>query len=812
MKKSYKKIAIILSFFFFFLVLNLINFKIDNYYYLLIPIIFFIGLIVINCGYEKKRFDKEKDIILTLIISIIGYLLITYILGLKTGFTTNTYNLSFISIILNIIPVILFIITSEVFRYSVLRKGSGSKIILVLINIVLVLLDLSIYVNYLDLGSSGILKLVVLILIPSVSKNIFLSYLTIKSGIYPSIVYRFFMELKTYIVPIFPDFGMYLDSILNVLFPIFCLFITYKEINRKKDSKIRRYEGNRYFNIIWIIILFIVFITIMLSSGLFRYSLFSIGSNSMEPNINKGDIIIIERIDIDNVNDYSIDIKTIGRDYTVSFGSDYPSYLSFYTPREVVINSLSITYKDVAYERVDGDFDIQVFATNDIHGQVKETSSYPGLSKLTSKMKSVASTKDQYNIFMDQGDIYQGTAEAGLANGLNMDDFLVQNGYESVVLGNHEFDWGEQKLIDHDNYLDTTILANNIRYSSNGQSPSYCKPYKLISRNGVKIGIIGSIGNVYSSISSSKVKGIYFLYGDNLTEQIKKDSQTLKDMGAEFIILSLHDGEYSTSNGTSSLSYYDVQELSGTYVDLVLEGHSHQNYSFYDSKGVWHIQNGGNGSSFSVATLNCTYNSLSNDYEVSMSTSSSAVQRYNTFSSEDEVMSEVDSWYEEYVYGSIQSEVVGRSVPYMNSSKIKSTLSKLYYEIGIELVGENNTYTPVLGGGFISTRTPYNLSAGTVKYGDIYALLPFENDIVLCSIKGTYLLSKFINSTNSNYYIYSMIDASEVNSSETYYVITDSYSSDYKSNNLTVVKNLTLEYGVGYARDLFAQYLRDNYL
>ena len=123
---------------------------------------------------------------------------------------------------------------------------------------------------------------------------------------------------------------------------------------------------------------------------------------------------------IDNVNDYSIDIKTIGRDYTVSFGSDYPSYLSFYTPREVVINSLSITYKDVAYERVDGDFDIQVFATNDIHGQVKETSSYPGLSKLTNKMKSVASTKDQYNIFMDQGDIYQGTAEAGLANGLNM--------------------------------------------------------------------------------------------------------------------------------------------------------------------------------------------------------------------------------------------------------------------------------------------------------------------------------------------------------------------------------------------------------
>ena len=515
---------------------------------------------------------------------------------------------------------------------------------------------------------------------------------------------------------------------------------------------------------------------------------------------------------IDNPNDYSFDIKTIGEDYKVSFEGDYPSYISFYTPREVVINSLSIEYEDSEYYKVNEDFDIQVFATNDIHGQVKETSYYPGLSKLTSKMKSIAATKDKYNIFLDQGDIYQGTAEAGLSNGFNMDDFLIQNGYESITIGNHEFDWGEQKLVNHEEYLDIPLLANNIRYSSTGQSPEYCSPYKLISRNGVKIGIIGSIGNVYSSISSSKVEGIYFLYKDSLTEQIKKDSQTLKDMGADFIILSIHDGDYDEYNGVSSLSYYDVNELSGTYVDLVLEGHSHQEYSFYDSKGVWHIQNGGNGSSFTVATLNCKYDEATNDYTVTMGKTSQSVETYDFYSLEDEVMSHIDSWYEEYIYGTIQSEVIGKDVPYMNSSKIKSTLSELYYKKGIEIVGENNEYTPVLGGGFISTRTPYNLYGGEVKYGDVYALLPFENDIVLCSIQGNDLLNKFINSSNSNYYVYSMIDSSNVDRDKTYYIITDSYSSDYKSNNLTVIKNLTLENNVGYARDLFAEYLRSNYL
>lgn len=303
MKRSYKKIAIILSLFFFFLVLNLFVFKMNNYYFLLLPIIFFLGVVISCVGYEKKRFDKEKDIILSLIICIIGYLLVTYILGLKTGFTTTTYNLSLISIVFNIVPVILFIIMSEVLRYSVLRKASKSKSILFLINLVLVLLDLSIYINYFDLSSNGILKLVTLVLIPSVSKNIFLTYLVTKVGIYPSVIYRFFMELKIFVLPIFPDFGMYLDSVLNVLFPAFCFFIVYKSFNGKKESKIRREESNKIFNIIWIVILFFVFIIVLLSSGLFKYSLFSIGSNSMEPNISKGDIIILERLDIDNIDD-----------------------------------------------------------------------------------------------------------------------------------------------------------------------------------------------------------------------------------------------------------------------------------------------------------------------------------------------------------------------------------------------------------------------------------------------------------------------------------------------------------------------------
>ena len=47
--------------------------------------------------------------------------------------------------------------------------------------------------------------------------------------------------------------------------------------------------------------------------------------------------------------------------------------------------------------------------------------------------------------------------------------------------------------------------------------------------------------------------------------------------------------------------------------------------------------------------------------------------------------------------------------------------------------------------------------------------------------------------------------------SKTYYILTDSYTSDYSYNNLTVVTNYTATNSL-YARDLVAKYLKSKYL
>jgi hypothetical protein len=113
----------------------------------------------------------------------------------------------------------------------------------------------------------------------------------------------------------------------------------------------------------------------------------------------------------------------------------------------------------------------------------------------------------------------------------------------------------------------------------------------------------------------------------------------------------------------------------------------------------------------------------------------------------------------------------------------------------------------VLAGGFLRTRSPYDLTAGKKTYSDLYSLLPFNNKIVLCSISGKNLKSKFINSTSSDYHI-AMSDFGKsltINNNTTYYVVVDTYTALYRYNNLTIIAYFD---DTTYARDLFAEAIK----
>lgn len=445
-------------------------------------------------------------------------------------------------------------------------------------------------------------------------------------------------------------------------------------------------------------------------------------------------------------------------------------------------------------------FVVDFYAVNDLHGKFSDTDSQPGVDELTTYLKNARLT-DDHVVLLSSGDMWQGSSESNLTKGLLITDWMNELDFDSMTLGNHEYDWGEEFVEANAKAAEFPILAINVYERATNQRVSYCQPSTMVKVGGVTVGIIGAIGDCYSSIASDKVENIYFKTGAELTALVKAESERLRAAGADLIVYSLHDGNsYGGGSSDSQIrSFYDVV-LSAGYVDLVFEGHSHQSYTFVDSKGVYHLQGGGDnkGISHVEITINVANDKMKVNAAEFVSTS-----KYTSLAGDPIVQTLLDKYKNEIAIG---SRVLGINDSVRSGDFLRQLVAQLYYEKGVELWGDR--YNIVLGGGYLSVRSPGRLDMGEIKYADLQMIFPFDNNLVLCSISGANLKSRFINSTNSNYFMaygeYGNSVKNSIDPNATYYIIVDSYSSTYAPNRLTVVD--TYEADV-FARDLLAAYV-----
>lgn len=445
------------------------------------------------------------------------------------------------------------------------------------------------------------------------------------------------------------------------------------------------------------------------------------------------------------------------------------------------------------------------YALNDLHGKFDDTDSQGGVDELSTYLANAYNTDDNV-ILLSSGDMWQGSFESNSTKGLIITDWMNELDFVSMTLGNHEYDWGEEHIKANVALAEFPFLAINIYERDTNERVDYVQSSVLVERGGMKIGIIGAIGDCYSSISGDKVEEVYFKTGAALTELVKAESEKLRAEGADYIVYSIHGGFGSNSSAsmvqTSSLrGYYDASLSKDGYVDLVFEGHTHKSYAFEDEYGVPHLQNGGDNSGISHVEVRLNF---ANGYDRVSVSEIIKPSRYANLEDHPIVDELLEKYADQVDAGKL---VLGQNSRLRNSTEIKNLVADLYYEAGIERWG--NKYDIALGGGFISVRSPYDLAAGEVKYSDLNSLLPFDNQLVLCSIKGRDLKNKFFETNNSNYYIaygdYGASIRNNIDYNATYYIITDTYCSSYAYNNLTVVDY----YDAGvYARDLIADYIR----
>ncbi len=445
---------------------------------------------------------------------------------------------------------------------------------------------------------------------------------------------------------------------------------------------------------------------------------------------------------------------------------------------------------------------LDLFAINDLHGKFCDSDAQGGVDELTTYLKNAYETEDHV-ILLSSGDMWQGSSESNLTKGYIITEWMNHLDFVSMTLGNHEYDWGETYVENNATLAGFPFLAINIYDRDTGERVSYGQSSILVQRGGARIGIIGAMGDCYSSISGEMSGGFFFKTGRELTELVKAEAQMLREAGADFIIYSIHDGYGSGGSGSigdSALSSYYDPILSEGYVDIVFEGHSHQRYILTDGDGVYHLQGGGDNKGITHAEASINF---ANGKSTVTTAEFIPASTYADLEG-DPIVDTLMEKYKEQV--SVGDAVLGYNESYRSGDYLRQLVADLYADVAEKAFSD---YDVVLGGGFLSVRSPYNLGVGEVTYAQLQMLMPFDNTLVLCSVKGSDLKSKFINTSNSNYFIgytdYGRSLDGRIDNNATYYVLVDTYTSTYGPNRLTEIARYTE--GV-YARDLLADYIR----
>jgi 2',3'-cyclic-nucleotide 2'-phosphodiesterase/3'-nucleotidase/5'-nucleotidase len=235
-------------------------------------------------------------------------------------------------------------------------------------------------------------------------------------------------------------------------------------------------------------------------------------------------------------------------------------------------------------------FDLVVLSTTDIHGRIRGWDYYAdsaesgrGLTRAATIVDSIRSANPGRVILVDAGDLLQGNPFAYVALRQFGDSanpiIAAMNamGYDAMGIGNHEYNYGVP-------YLERAVAeAKFAMLSANTYKPDGShkfRPWTIVERQGVKIGIIGATTPGVMVWDAENVRGRVQL-GDIVTA-VRKAVGEVRAAGADVVVVTAHAGldepaSYDTAATglpSENVSRRMATEIPG--IDLITYGHSHR--------------------------------------------------------------------------------------------------------------------------------------------------------------------------------------------------------------------------------------------
>ena len=365
--------------------------------------------------------------------------------------------------------------------------------------------------------------------------------------------------------------------------------------------------------------------------------------------------------------------------------------------------------------------EIVILSINDFHGALAPAGKNAGAVKLVDALKTEKAKNPEGTIIVSGGDNYQGSAMSNLMYGEPVSAVFKEMGIELSAVGNHEFDWGVDRISKWAEDGGFDFVCTNIYDIRTNEPVDWAEPFAIIEKEGVKVGFIG-LATPETAYKTLKANVVNYEFRDPvevITEWVPK----VKDAGADIIIALTHLGSFQDKEGNITGEATDLCAVDG--VDAVISAHTHMSVcGLVNGKPL--VQAYKYGRSFAKVTFIFDENNKLVSAEPFLD---HLYERADTLK-DDANMLVVYEKYEDEL-NPVLGKILGKTTVDLDHDRYAgpSLLGEWSCDIMKDKVGVQIAMTN--GGGL---RIP--VPAGEITAGILYEVMPFDNTLYTMKLSG----------------------------------------------------------------------------
>ncbi len=225
--------------------------------------------------------------------------------------------------------------------------------------------------------------------------------------------------------------------------------------------------------------------------------------------------------------------------------------------------------------------DTIIYHTSDTHGFFYPQDGRGGFAALGAVIKN----GPKNYLLLDSGDFANGTVETKNSKGLKAVELMNALKYDASTIGNHEFDFYEDNLPPMLEKAQFAILAANFFEAGTLKRPAHVLPYKIFTRNGVKIAVIGLANNnpTQGTKKYTYIKPLTAL--ENALEEVEAQHP-------DVVTVIVHDSLADDKHGGAGTYVGEIGRKFSGRVNIVFGGHAHKVFQNEKINDVLFVESG----------------------------------------------------------------------------------------------------------------------------------------------------------------------------------------------------------------------------